>query len=41
MVLILSVALLMANHILESKIGHDAVVIDICIGIGYLMYLFL
>lgn len=39
--IIVLLALLAMNHILELYIQHDAVAIDACIAIGYLMYLFL
>ena len=33
--------LLFLNHGLEKNLGHDAIVVDICIGVGYLMYIIL
>lgn len=33
--------LLFLNHGLEKNLGNDAIVIDACIGVGYLMYLFI
>lgn len=41
MALIIALLLVIANHNFEKHLGHDAIVVDICIGIAYLMYMFL
>lgn len=40
-VLLIVIALLFLNHIIEDYIGHDAIVIDACIAIGYILFVFL
>lgn len=39
--IIIILILLAVNHVLQLYFQHDVVAIDICIGTGYLMYLFL
>lgn len=39
--IIITLLILATNHVLQIYFQHDAIAIDICIGIGYLMYLFL
>ena len=39
--IIIILILLAINHVLQLYLQHDVVAIDVCIGIGYLMYLFL
>ena len=39
--IIIVLVILALNHVLQIYFQHDAIAIDICIGIGYLMYLFL
>lgn len=39
--IIIILILLAINHVLQLYFQHDVVAIDVCIGIGYLMYLFL
>ena len=41
MAIIITLILLAINHVLELYFQHDVIAIDVCIGIGYLMYLFL
>jgi hypothetical protein len=33
--------LLFLNHTLEELVGHDVCVIDVCIGLGYLLFIVL
>ena len=39
--LIIALVIIFLNHIFQEFIGHDAIVIDICVGIGYILYMFL
>lgn len=39
--LIIALIIVFLNHVLQEYIGHDSFVIDIYIGIGYLLYMFL
>lgn len=39
--IIIILILLALNHVLQLYFQHDVVAIDVCIGIAYLMYLFL
>lgn len=39
--LIITLILLLLNHSLKTYLRHDAIAIDICIGIGYILYMFL
>ena len=41
MAIIITLISLAINHVLQLYIQHDVIAIDICIGIGYLMYIFL
>ena len=39
--LIIALVIIFLNHVLQEFIGHDAVVIDVCVGMGYILYMFL
>lgn len=39
--IIITLLILAINHVLQIYFQHDVIAIDACIGIGYLMYLFL
>ncbi len=43
--IMLALILISINHIIdnitEHSLGYDTLIIDICIGIGYLLYMFL
>lgn len=39
--LIIALVIIFLNHVLQEFIGHDAIVIDFCVGIGYILYMFL
>lgn len=39
--IIITLIILALNHVLQLYFHHDVIAIDVCIGIGYLMYLFL
>ena len=39
--LIIALLIIFLNHVLQEYIGHDSIVVDICVGIGYLLYMFL
>ena len=39
--ILITLLLVWLNHVYENHFGHDAIVVDICIGIGYLMYMLL
>lgn len=39
--LIIVLVLILLNHSLKTYLGHDATAIDVCIGIGYILYMFL
>lgn len=39
--MILTLIIVAINHILELYFQHDTIAIDVCISIGYFIYLFL
>lgn len=39
--IIIALVLILLNHSLKIYFKYDAMIVDICIGIGYLMYLLL
>ena len=43
--IMLALILILMNHVIdditEHSLGYDTLIIDICIGVGYLLYMFL
>ena len=43
--IIVALILILMNHVIdditEHSLGYDTLIIDFCIGIGYLLYMFL